>query len=205
MRENERVLDVGCGSGRTYDLFKEKKVRYAGIDVSEALIKKATERAQDPNAEFTVGTILDLPVADGTFDAAVAVAVLHHIPSEAYRLKAMQELARSVKPGGYVLMTTWNLWQLRYAKMVLHQRWGKGNGWDFGDFRISWKKPFFPRYYHAFRKKELKKLVEDAGLQLVEQYYVKKGEIVGWMRGENLVTIARKNKTLNTRVIAPTF
>ncbi len=192
VREGESVLDVGCGNGRAYDLFRSKKVNYAGVDVSEKLVAKARELWKDAGPQFEVGDILDLPVPDGRFDAVIAVAVLHHIPSPLYRLQAIRELARAARPGGYVLMTTWNLWQPRTWRVLLHQCFGLRNGWDFGDLKISWKKPLFARYYHAFKMRELRSLCEDAGLQITEQYYVKKGEITNWVRGENLVTIARK-------------
>ena len=192
VREGETVLDVGCGNGRAYDVFKPKKVRYAGIDVSEKLIAKARERWQGSEARFEVGDLLNLPVEDGRFDAVVAVAVLHHIPSAAYRRQALRELARAVRRGGYVMITAWNLWQPRYWHVLLHQRFGRRNGWDFGDLKISWKKPHFARYYHVFTIKEMRRLCEAAGLEVVEQYYVKKGEMTDWLRGENLVAVARK-------------
>jgi tRNA (uracil-5-)-methyltransferase TRM9 len=190
VREGETVLDVGCGNGRTYEIFKPKGIHYAGIDVSEKLVAKAREL--NPDAVFETGDVLDLPVEDGRYDVALAVAVLHHIPSVAYRLQALRELRRAVRPGGYILATSWNLWQPRYWKVLLHQLFGWKNGWDFGDFKISWKKPHFARYYHAFRLKELRRLAETAGLQVVEIYYVKKGAFTGWFGGENLVLIARR-------------
>jgi len=191
-REREAVLDVGCGDGRTYELFRPKQVEYAGIDISGNLVAAARERYKGWRASFEVGDILDLPVPDGRYDVALAVAVLHHVPSEPYRIQAMKELARAVRPGGYVLLANWNLWQPRYWKMIWHQRFGRRNGWDFGDFKIAWKKSAFARYYHAFTMKELSRLASAAGLEVVEQYYVKDGEVTSWLRGENLVTIIRR-------------
>jgi len=39
LKEGEKVLDLGCGNGRWYKVFKEKKVDYFGLDNSEKLIK----------------------------------------------------------------------------------------------------------------------------------------------------------------------
>jgi tRNA (uracil-5-)-methyltransferase TRM9 len=195
-REREAVLDVGCGDGRVYETFKEKDVSYAGVDLSEDVIAKAKTRwakeVAAGSAAFEVGDLLDLPVDDGRFDVVVAAGVLHHVPSEAYRAQAAAEIARVLRPGGYALIAVWNFWQPRHWGVLFHQMFGKKNGWDFGDLKISWKKPRFPRYYHAFRAKELKMLCEAAGLEVVEQHYVRKGELVGWMHGENLVTVARR-------------
>lgn len=196
VRERESVLDVGCGDGRVFETFKAKGVSYAGVDLSDDVIAKARTRWAKEVAEgrvaFEAGDLLDLPVEDGRFDVVVAAGVLHHVPSAAYRAQAAAELARVVHAGGYALIAVWNLWQPRHWGVLLHQMFGKKNGWDFGDLKITWKKPVFPRYYHAFRMKELRQLCENAGFDVVEQQYVRKGELVGWLRGENLVTIARK-------------
>lgn len=192
VREGESVLDVGCGDGRAYGIFRPKKVRYAGVDVSERAVAAARARWNDGMAEFAVGDLLKLPVEENRFDAVLAAAVLHHVPSRAYRLQALRELARAVRKGGYVLVTTWNLWQPRYWHVLLHQLFGRRNGWDWGDLKLSWKKPRFPRFYHVFTRKELAALCVEAGLFVVEQYYAKKGEVADWKTGENLVTIARK-------------
>lgn len=192
VREGEALLDIGCGNARTYDLFRGKGIHYAGVDISANLIAQAEARHAGEDVRFRVGDILNLPVPDNRYDSVLAVAVIHHIPSQSYRLKAMRELARVTRPGGYVMLTSWNLWQPRYWKVLLHQLFGWRNGWDFGDLKISWKKPHFPRYYHVFTQKEMRGLTEGSELEIVEQYYVKHGEIVGWMKGENLVTICRK-------------
>lgn len=196
VREREAVLDVGCGDGRVFEVFGKKGVSYAGIDLAEEVIAKARSRwakeVAEGRAAFEVGDLLDLPVEDGRFDVVVAAGVLHHVPSEAYRRRAFAELARAAHPGGYVLIAVWNLWQPRHWGVLLHQRFGRKNGWDFGDLKVTWKKPHFPRYYHAFTRKELRRLCEETGLDVMEQYYVKKGEMASWRSGENLVTIARK-------------
>lgn len=192
VREGEAVLEVGCGTGRAYDIFSKKGVQYAGVDVSAKAVEAARQRWKGTDAVFEVGDLLALPVDGGRYDAVVAVAVIHHVPSAAYRLQALRELARAVRPGGYVFLTSWNLWRPRYWHVLLHQRFGLRNGWDFGDLKISWKVPRFPRFYHVFTMKELRALCAAAGLDIVEQYYVKKGAVTSWWQGENLVTIARK-------------
>lgn len=195
-REGESILDIGCGDGRVFEIFKGKGVSYAGIDVSEEAIDKAKSRwskeIAEGRADFHVGDILRIPVEDGRYDAVVAAGVLHHVPSEEYRARAVSEMARGVRPGGYVLIAVWNLWRMKYWGVLLHQLFGKRNNWDFGDLKVSWRKSRFSRYYHAFRMVEIRKLCEVAGLEVVEQNYVRKGVLVGWARGENLVTIARK-------------
>lgn len=191
VREGESVLDVGCGDGRALEAFDGKRVSYAGVDLSEDVIARAKERWKE-RAVFQAGDILELPVPDGRYDAVLALGVLHHVPSKALRAQAVRELARAARKGGYVMIATWNLWQPRYWGVLSHQMFGHRNGWDFGDLKITWKKPQFPRYYHAFTMKEMRELCEDAGMDVVELYYVRNGEISDWRGGQNLVVIARK-------------
>lgn len=195
-RERESVLDVGCGDGRAFELFRGKGVSYAGIDLSEDAVAKAKARwakeVAAGQAAFEVGDALELPVEDGRFDVAVAAGVLHHLPSRELRARAVAELARAVRPGGYVLIAAWNLWNVRYWGVLLHQRFGRRNGWDFGDMKVSGRAPLFPRYYHAFRLRELRALCDAAGLDVAECAYVRKGEASGWSRAENLIAVARR-------------
>lgn len=191
IREKESILDVGCGDGRAFEAFRGKHVAYAGVDLSEKAIAEARRRWKD-EAVFETGDVLKLPIPDGRYDAVLALGVLHHVPSAPLRLRAVNELARALRPGGYLMIATWNLWQTRYWGVLLHQLFGKRNGWDFGDLKITGKKPNFPRFYHAFTFMEMSKLCAAAGLDIVEHDYVKDGEISDWWRARNLVMIARK-------------
>lgn len=195
MREGESVLDVGCGNGRVYEFFTPKKISYAGVDVSPLMIDRARELWKEKGPVFEVGDVMSLPVPDGRYDVVIAAGILQHVPSLAYRRQAMSELARAVRPGGYILIADWNLWRPRYWKTHLHQRFGRANGWEPGDLKISWKKSGFPRYFRAFTRNELRALAASAGMRVVEQYYTRKGELANWLTGENLVTICRKPDT----------
>ena len=65
-RNGDKVLDLGCGNGRLYQLFTDKSIHYVGLDQSEELIKKAQEKF--PEVDFSVGDMLELPFPDDRFD-----------------------------------------------------------------------------------------------------------------------------------------
>jgi|GEM_PF-269567 len=53
-RENDKVLDFGCGNGRLLELLGEiKNVAYFGVDVSQGLINLAKKRYSEPNTNFS--------------------------------------------------------------------------------------------------------------------------------------------------------
>jgi len=96
------VLDVACGSGNAAAVATAEGALVSGIDSSARLIAVARERI--PQGEFVVGDAARLPYPDGAFDAAVSVfGVIFASPAE----RAAGELARVVRRGGRLAITTW--------------------------------------------------------------------------------------------------
>ncbi len=93
------LLDVGCGTG-TADQFLAPRVRTLhGVDISEEMLVKA--RRNVPKAAFSWYDGEKLPFSDGTFDVAVAICVLHHVPMSK-RFKVISEMVRVTRAGGVV-------------------------------------------------------------------------------------------------------
>jgi SAM-dependent methyltransferase len=97
-----RLLDAGCGAGLAAVLASLRGATVTGFDASPALLAVARERL--PAAEFREGDLEELPFADASFDAVVAInSVFFAADMEA----AMRELVRVVHPGGRVVVTAW--------------------------------------------------------------------------------------------------
>ncbi|RJP29372.1 MAG: methyltransferase domain-containing protein [Candidatus Omnitrophota bacterium] len=98
------VVDVGTGTGQLLLPLAKVVQKVIGIDHSPQMLKLAKQNAQKlaiRNVEFRLGEIDELPLHDAEVDAAFACLVLHHAPDPA---KAIQELARVVKPRGCVII-----------------------------------------------------------------------------------------------------
>ncbi|HWF73731.1 MAG TPA: class I SAM-dependent methyltransferase [Solirubrobacteraceae bacterium] len=93
-----RVLDAGCGSGRTLeDLRVYGEV--SGIELSEL----AAEHARKRNlGDVHIGRVESLPWGDDSFDLVTCLDVLEHTPDDRV---ALQELRRVTKRGGWLLVT----------------------------------------------------------------------------------------------------
>lgn len=100
-----QVLDVGCGPGNTACLIAEQYGSQVwGIDLSEIMIAKATERARRQGlldrVEFRVADAFQLPFEDDRFDVAIVESVLTPLPGD--KKQALAEMVRVVRPGGRI-------------------------------------------------------------------------------------------------------
>ena len=100
-----RVLDVGCGTGLyTTRLSSDEQVDFIAIDVATAALRVAARRT-GPNVHVLAADANDLPFPDGSFDAVVGNAVLHHLSLE----PSLAELTRVLAPGGRLCFAEPNL------------------------------------------------------------------------------------------------
>ncbi|XP_028120956.1 tRNA (carboxymethyluridine(34)-5-O)-methyltransferase isoform X1 [Camellia sinensis] len=95
------VLDAGCGNGKYLGL--NSGCFFIGCDISAPLINICADRGH----EVVVADAVNLPYRSGYGDAAISIAVLHHLSTGSRRKKAIDELVRVVKKGGLVLITVW--------------------------------------------------------------------------------------------------
>ncbi len=106
----DRILDVGCGTGRTtFGLYKLGFINIEGIDLSDGMIEAAKRISYDYGIfiPFRQGDATSLPYADESFDAALfSFNGLMQIPGRAFRVKAMQEVYRVLRPGSVFVFTT---------------------------------------------------------------------------------------------------
>jgi SAM-dependent methyltransferase len=100
-----KVLDVGCGVGALHPLLAPLCGELHGADISAACIDQA--RANNPDVRYSAYEGLTLPYADGQFDIAIAICVMHHVPPADWTAFAA-ELKRVVRPGGLVCVIEHN-------------------------------------------------------------------------------------------------
>jgi ubiquinone/menaquinone biosynthesis C-methylase UbiE len=101
----DKILDLGCGNGRLFDVLKDKDVEYIGIDNSPKLLAEARELHAEDQYRFIEADALNLPFKDNEFDKIISIAVLQHIPSYNYRVLFLKECLRTLKKGGKLILT----------------------------------------------------------------------------------------------------
>lgn len=184
----DKILDLGCGNGRLIEIFKGKAIEYVGLDNSERLIMAAKEKY--PIQDFQVFDGFNIPFADNYFDIIYCIAVLHHIPSKHLRGEFIKEAARVLKPGGKLILTVWYFWQKKsywrlFFKFTLKKLIGKSE-MDFFDIKQPWFKKA-ERYFHLFRKNELRNLFEETGFKIEQLNIFSRGS-----ENKNFLVIVKK-------------
>ena len=101
-------LDVGCGSGAFTEVLTARCVpaKVVAIDPCEGQLSYARRRSRAGATQFRLGDAGSLPFADGSFDAAAMALVISYLPDP---VKGAAEMARVVRPGGWVATYMWDL------------------------------------------------------------------------------------------------
>lgn len=176
LKDDDSVLDVGCGNGRLLENLGSKNVNYLGVDSSEELIKLAA--VNYPANNFKVLDILNLETLKQKFNLVISVAVLHHLPGKELRLQALKQLSEVTCEKGQIIFSVWKLWSnKKYRPYLIKNIWDKitlRSDLEFGDLLFPWKnnkgEAVSERYYHAFTKCGLKKLLREAGFKKFKLY-----------------------------------
>lgn len=156
--EGARVLDLGCGNGKTLKTLREKGFMTVGLDTSREALALAGTRSNLVLADACL-----LPFKGG-FHGVVAYHILDHLTQED-RVGAMAEIVNSLSPGGYIFIKVFSKHDMRAGKT---------------------KRGFGIRY-HYFDEEEIKDLLGDLQIiELKEQTkkvtYGEKDSLRAWIK-----------------------
>ncbi len=110
-----KVLEIGCGAGFMAVALAERGFHVYAIDSTEEMVKLARQHAAESGhatqISLHVGDVYALNFEDGFFDLVMALGV---IPWLERVERAIQEMARVIRPGGYLILTADNRARLIY-------------------------------------------------------------------------------------------
>ncbi|WP_416968204.1 class I SAM-dependent methyltransferase [Streptomyces sp. 4F14] len=105
IRPGERVLDIGCGTGRFTVPMTERGAQVTGLDLSHAMLDVAAGKLSERGltADLREGDMTHMPFPDGSFDTVTSMLALMHLPLED-RPAVFAEVHRVLRPGGRMLL-----------------------------------------------------------------------------------------------------
>jgi len=92
------ALDIGCGTGRWTKFLSNRIGFIEAVDPSNAVLAADYLLADTDNVRITKAAVETIPFDDGTFDFAMSIGVLHHIPDTQ---QAMKDCVKKIKKGGH--------------------------------------------------------------------------------------------------------
>lgn len=196
------VLDVGCGFGSFVLYLLEKGATQAtGVEITESDIKTAKQNIHSEKTNFLVGSAIQIPVPDNSFDTVVSFDVIEHIPKHT-EPQMFSEIMRVLKPGGSFYLSTpfqsifsnacdpaWFVAGHRHYSQKELQKFGsdqgffcelvetRGGWWSFwGILNMYISKWIFRRpvfFQKFFQKKETREYLKNGGFINILVHYKK--------------------------------
>ena len=101
--DGKTVLDLGCGSGESIPALVARGARVVGVDLSPDLIQLAAARMDVHDvstATLHVGSAYETGLPTASVDVVFCMSLLHHLEIP----RAMDEMRRVLRPGGYAII-----------------------------------------------------------------------------------------------------
>lgn len=127
---NKKLLDAGCGTGWFSKYACDRNALVTSMDLGEGLLGRVATKC---NSERVVGSILEIPFAENTFDIVVSSEVIEHTPDPK---RAISELFRVLKPGGTLVLSVPNkfwyfsIWIANKLKLRPYDGYENWQGWN---------------------------------------------------------------------------
>jgi SAM-dependent methyltransferase len=145
-----RLLDVGCGAGGYFHIYREKGISYAGIEPDASVIAEG--------GHVKIASAESIPFRPSGFDAVVCADALEHTEDDR---KALAEIARVLKPKGILLLSVpsarypWPYDPLNAALRPFGARLHNFGMWGWGHRRL-------------YKREELLQLLAVSGFDVVK-------------------------------------
>ncbi len=115
IKQDEKVLDIGCGEGRNILSIIDITDNVVGIDIDQKAVEDTKVNLKDyPRVDILLGSATSLPFDDEDFDTVIFSMTLVNLDNE--KEKALLEMKRVVKRDGKIIVSV-------YSDKALEERW----------------------------------------------------------------------------------
>ncbi len=174
-QKNGKVLDLGCGPAKVFQVLRARSFEYYGIDISQDMLEDAVSTyGTEPQSHFVRGSIENLPFPDSSFEVILCLGALEYLLDGR---AAMAEVARVAKPGATVIVTMQNkfspyrLW-LNIPFRIFTSAMGKLKR-QFKNRASDTPKLARPQQlaFRSLKERDLRELLDSCGLTIEDVLY----------------------------------
>lgn len=162
LEEGSTVLDVCTGTGAQALAFSKRGYSVIGIDLSEDMLRVASEKEGGANVTFNISDAANMPFKNDSFDICCISFALHHMPIEVGR-RVLKEIVRVAKEDGCIIIVDYAL--PKKTPMNKVKRW----------LFLQLAALFESRYFKGFIQLDFEDLVEKSKLKIEMQIPVMLG------------------------------
>jgi ubiquinone/menaquinone biosynthesis C-methylase UbiE len=171
LEPGDKVLDLGCGSGRDAEYLSRAGLQVVGVDLSEGLIAEAKKRR--PELTFQVMNMENLNFPQESFDGIWSKLAILHV-ERANLPSAISAAYKLLKPNGILYLET---------------KAGTGEGYEPVSFSSNEE-----RYFIYYELEELLTLLKEAGFVDIRGYEYSVGNEHATLKKDRVVVIGQRSK-----------
>lgn len=146
-KENERILDLGCGDGTLAVEIEKFNTKVIAVDLSESMVEKTKEKG----IEAYVMSATELPY-EKEFDALFSNAVLHWVKEPE---TAISKISNALKANGRFIAEFGGYGNIKYLTDAMQEVFDRNK--EYGEFNNPW---YFPK------DTDYKQILEENGLKV---------------------------------------
>jgi ubiquinone/menaquinone biosynthesis C-methylase UbiE len=120
LEPGSKVLDVATGTGAQALAFAQAGCDVTGVDLSEAMLRRARQKPALSTVKFQFADAAALPFDEASFDATCVSFALHEMP-RSIRERVMSEMARVTRRGGAVIVVEYGLPRNRVVGAIVYR------------------------------------------------------------------------------------
>ena len=185
-KKGSKILDVGCGTGRTTMPLSKMGYKIIGVDITPEMIKNAKKiaKSKNINIDYRIGDETNLKFKDNEFDCVLfSNQGWTMIPETQVRLKALNEIKRVLKKNGiFIFSSNRRVWNFEWF-LFLSYMWFRFYVLKKLGFKI-WEESFGDRlfkkessnkdeeydtkqYIHISSEEEIRKELNKSGFEIL--------------------------------------
>jgi len=105
--KNSKILDIGCGNGRSFNDILNITKNITGLDKEKGALEDAKANFKKyPEIKFVLADVRNIPFVDNYFDFVICIGTFANFGD--YKIKALEEMKRVINKAGFIIISVYS-------------------------------------------------------------------------------------------------